>query len=115
MNIPGFTASTSLYNGGGRYRASANRTGAPATLGAVLPQMTRQQLEMLLCMNQCGIGDSGCVDRCYDAATIDGGGTGEADLRCRPQCLECNRDRRSRTGRSKICVDADCRPHTKSC
>ena len=46
MNIPGFTASTSLYNTGGRYRASANRAGASATLGAVLPQMTRQQLDL---------------------------------------------------------------------
>jgi hypothetical protein len=110
MNIPGFTASTSLYRAGGRYRASANRSGASANVGAVLPQLQRERA-LLLCLEDCDNNPS-CVAVCN---ATHGGETGETSTFCPPGCGRCIPDPESRTGRSKTCNTADCRLYQKRC
>lgn len=64
-NMPGFTASKSLYTTSGRYRAMAGSDVGLANAPAVLPQLARQ-LDHLLCLQRCSLADAspGCQETC---------------------------------------------------
>lgn len=87
MKIPGFTASTSLYNSTGRYRAAGGWT----TATAVVPQLPRQ-LDLLQCLQGCSSAGApdGCQETCFRKADIrasddfqkgGGGSHGSGDTR----------------------------------
>jgi hypothetical protein len=126
MTIPGFTASTSLYNAGGRYRSTAGRPGASANARTVLPQLPRQ-IELLQCLGDCYFSDDieGCRLLCYwkdflnqgiEQGTPGGGGGGGVEPeRCRPRCSTCRSDSQSETGRSVTCTTTDCNTITAPC
>ena len=103
MNIPGFTAETSLSKTRGHYRGMASHSAAAANSRAVLPQMPRQ-LKLLGCLQDCANFDSSpfCQQLCFWNDSINasddffgggggaGGGGGKPDLtcaRCKNKCL----------------------------
>ena len=101
MKIPGFTASTSLYNSSGHYRASGGSLSGWATAPAVVPQLPRQ-LDMLKCLQGCSLvgASAGCQETCFRLADIRAsddfqkggrgpGGPRQPDLVCGP----CRRGR----------------------
>ncbi len=95
MNIPGFTANTSLYITSGHYRASGGYLSGAAS--AVVPQLPRQ-LGLLKCLQGCSLAGAadGCQETCFRKADIQasddfqsGGGGGHGpgrtpDLVCGP-------------------------------
>ena len=97
MKIPGFTASTSLYNTGGRYRALGGHSSGWANAAMVVPQLPRQ-LNLLQCLQGCSLAGAadGCQETCFRLADIGasddfqkgGGGPGgprrQPDLVCGP-------------------------------
>ena len=71
MKIPGFSASTSLYNTGGRYRTAGGNLSAWSSAPAVVPQLPRQ-LGLLQCLQGCSLAGAaeGCQETCFRKADI---------------------------------------------
>ena len=71
MKIPGFTASTTLYYTGGRYRTSGGNLSAWTNAPAVVPQLPRQ-LGLLQCLQGCSVAgaDPACEITCFRKADI---------------------------------------------
>lgn len=71
MKIPGFTASTSLYNTGRGYRTSGGNLSGWSHAPAVVPQLPRQ-LDMLQCLQRCSLvgAPDGCQETCFRLADI---------------------------------------------
>src|SRR5262245_57478555 len=112
MNLPGFTAETSLQLPGSTYRSMAGP--AYGSLSQVLPQ-----LPIGFCQANCDrIQDpflrSVCELQCFSQG--GGGGTGGGGGQvCRPQCGRCLRDADSPTGRSKLCLLRNFDDVTRAC
>lgn len=102
MKIPGFTASTSLYNTGGHYRVSGGNPSAWSNAPAVVPQLPRQ-LGLLQCLQGCSLAgaDPACEVTCFRKADIQAsddfqsGGGGPRGPRRQPElvCGPCVRGR----------------------
>jgi hypothetical protein len=114
MNMPGFTAETSLYNTSGHYRAMAGTPNDLIGSGGVLPQ-----LPIGFCMADCDFTypndsflSSVCKLGCFGDGGGGGGGGGE---HCRPTCGQCQPDPGSPTGRSKPCIKSNCDDYDKPC
>lgn len=88
MNMPGFSAETSLYKTGGRYRAVASESinySVVSQLG--LPRGLCAKASRL-CQDPAADGHwCAILDRCFDG---DGGGTGTPQRTCGP--CDCNAD-----------------------
>jgi hypothetical protein len=116
MNMPGFTAETSLHQTRGRYRARAGAHAASAGGREVVPQ-----LPIGWCMADCdeqypwgSLDNFICKYNCTGDG--DGGGTGGGgEPRCRPRCSPCRGDMDSESGRSRTCLRADCDEITVPC
>jgi hypothetical protein len=112
MNLPGFTAETSLRSGGNIYRSMGGHS--LGSMSQVLPQ-----LPIGFCQANCDrIQDpflhSVCELQCLDQG--GGGGTGGGGGQvCRPQCGRCLPDSESPTGRSKFCLLRNCDDVTRAC
>lgn len=65
MNMPGFTAESSVYRTMGYYRAMAGHLALSAN-AAVLPQLARQ-LKLLQCLGNCALADAPdyCQQQCF--------------------------------------------------
>ena len=96
MKMPGFTASASLYNTSGGYRASGGRASGSANAPALVPQLARQ-LDLLQCLQGCSLAGANpaCQDTCFRMADIrasddfgrprgGGGPRGPQELVCGP-------------------------------
>src|SRR6266545_2726122 len=108
MNMPGYTAEASLATARGFYRTA--RAGSDSLPGqGVLPQ-----LPIGFCQANCAPDDLFCVLRCLDQG---GGGSGPRPPtpRCRPACGPCLPDEDSLTGRSRLCIKANCNDYTRRC
>src|SRR5215831_14663281 len=114
MNLPGFTAETSLRSASGTYRSMAGHSFGSTS--QVLPQ-----LPIGFCQANCDrIQDpflrTVCELQCFSqgggGGTGGGGGGGQV---CRPQCGRCLPDSDSPTGRSKLCILRNCNDVTRSC
>ena len=125
MNIPGFTADTSIYKTRGHYRAMASHPAASANKRAVLPQLPRQ-LQLLQCLQDCSLADSSpfCQQLCFWQDHINtsddffgsrgggrgsgGGSGGGGGQSCVPECGPC-------IDGSRLCVRHDCSDYDRPC
>jgi len=107
MNIPGFTAETSLSLTNGRYRAVAGASNAWVDARGVFPQ-----LPIGFCQANCdAISDpflsAVCRLQCVDQG--GGGGDGGGGQSCLPRPLGCQDDPNSPTGCSIFFRQPDCK------
>lgn len=99
MNMPGFTAESSVYRTMGYYRAMAGHPTLSAN-AAVLPQLARQ-LKLLRCLENCALADAPdyCQQLCFweesiaaseehfgGAAKKGGGSPDWACIQCKSEC-----------------------------
>ena len=108
MNLPGFTAETSLQSHG-HYRAMA---GASTTLRGVVPQ-----LPIGFCQANCdSISDPFMRSVCNLNCLAEGGdGVGRHHPLCLPQCGRCLPNEDSPTGRSRLCILRNCADVDRPC
>jgi hypothetical protein len=109
MNMPGFTAEASLSKQGKFYRLPA--TYVSDSFG-VQPQLRKTDYE---CVHDCLEAGGGDICNFFCTENVDPGGGGGGGQQCRPSCGPCQRDPDSRTGRSRLCIDAKCDDYTKRC
>jgi len=112
MNLPGFTAETSLQSSG-HYRTMVGASVSSANVRGVVPQ-----LPIGFCMANCDrIGDdfmrSVCNLNCLGGG--GGGGFGGGGPLCRPQCGRCLPNEDSPTGRSRLCILRNCDDVDRAC
>lgn len=114
MNLPGFTAETSLQVHG-HYRTMSGAAGGFTNPRGVVPQ-----LPIGFCQANCdAISDSFmrsvCELQCLDSAGAGGGGRVGGRHVCVPQCGRCLPDSDSPTGRSKLCILRNCNDVDRPC
>lgn len=113
MNLPGFTAETSLQSNG-HYRTMVG-AGGFTTMSGVVPQ-----LPIGFCMANCDrIGDdfmrSVCNLNCLGGGG-NGGGGGPSQHLCTPRCSRtCYPNEDSPTGRSRLCILRNCEDVERAC
>jgi len=122
MNMPGFSAEVSLYNSSRYYVGRATSGALAASLGigvsgdgisVVQPQLRKTDYE---CVHDCLEAGGGDICHFFCTENVDpGGGGGGGGQQCRPSCGPCQHDPDSRTGRSRLCIDAKCDDYTKRC
>ncbi len=105
MRTPGFTATTTLATGAGRYRAAATSGGASGNL--LRPAAAIYMDGRFVCYGE--VTPNGFIN-CYPGGGGGGGGGG-----CRPACGRCQADSDSPTGRSRFCIRANCDDYTRPC
>lgn len=113
MNLPGFTAETSLGLSG-HYRATAGGFGGFANLPAVMPQLPIGFCQANCDMIQDPFMSAVCKLQCLDGGGGSGGGGGGGQV-CRPACGRCLPDEDSPTGRSKLCILRNCDDVSRAC
>lgn len=116
MNLPGFTAETSLQ-AHGHYRTIGGTAGGFANATGVVPQ-----LPIGFCQANCDhISDdflrTVCELNCFSGGGTGGGGGagGGGSHLCTPRCGRCLPDPDSRTGRSKFCILRNCNDVQRAC
>jgi hypothetical protein len=109
MNMPGFTAEASLSKQGKFYRLPA--TYVSDSFG-VQPQLRKTDFE---CVHDCLEAGGGDICNFFCTENVDPGGGGGGGQQCRPSCGPCTRDPDSRTGRSRLCINAKCDDFTRRC
>jgi hypothetical protein len=109
MNMPGFTAEASFSKQGKFYRLPA--TYVSDSFG-VQPQLRKTDFE---CVHDCLEAGGGDICNFFCTENVDPGGGGGGGQQCRPSCGPCTRDPDSRTGRSRLCINAKCDDFTRRC
>ena len=109
MNMPGFTAEASLSKQGKFYRLPA--TYVSDSFG-VEPQLRKTDYE---CVHDCLEAGGGDICNFFCTENVDPGSGGGGGQQCRPSCGPCTRDPDSRSGRSRLCIDAKCDDFTRRC
>ncbi len=120
MNLPGFTAETTVYKSSGSYRGTSVSASPAGKAGTILPQL-RRQMKLLQCLQGCSYADSPdyCADLCYwneftDAGGGENGGGGGPQQVCTPGCGPC-RAVPGEPGRTKTCVKRNCDTYDVRC
>lgn len=114
MNIPGFTAETSVYKTNGYYRAMAGTPNALEDGRGVLPQ-----LPIGFCQANCDMINDPflrevCEIQCIERLG-DGGSGGGGVHYCHPTCGPCHPDALSPSGYSMTCRYYDCTTEKVDC
>jgi hypothetical protein len=108
MNMPGYTADASVYRTRNCYTSRRASSALRGSQG-VLPQAR----SIGFCQADCVPGDYPCLWGC-----MEGGGGGGSTLpteHCRPSCGRCLPDSDSPTGRSRLCLKANCDDYSRPC
>ena len=105
---PGFTAEISLDRSQHVYAVNPY-SGDLRGSGAVRPQLRSTGF----CQANCSPGDYLCLFSCMEEG--GGGGFEPPTPRCRPGCGPCQGDPDSPTGRSRLCIQADCETYDRQC
>ncbi len=108
MNIPGFTAETSLYKTSGHYRAMAGTPNALVGGLGVLPQL---KIPLFECQADCAFSPdyNACIWQCFwDAPVGGGGGDPPPGGGCVQGYTMCKRDLVSPNSCFKYFRNSDC-------
>jgi hypothetical protein len=109
IKMPGFTAETSLGRLKQFHLVSSSSGDMPGSQ-AILPQLR----SIGFCQADCLPGDYLCLFRCMDQGS-GGGGPTPPTQHCHPSCGPCHADPDSPTGRSRLCIKANCDDYDRNC
>lgn len=108
MSIPGYTADASVYRSRNCYSIIRTSISVRGNQG-VLPQAR----SIGFCQADCAPGDYLCLWHCMEEG--GGGAPTPPTQYCRPSCGRCLPDSDSPTGRSRLCLKANCDDYSRPC
>lgn len=113
MNIPEFTADSSIYKTSRHYRPMTGASNASVVGRGVTPQLPIGWCQANCDSLQDPFERTVCEIQCIEP--MDNGGGGGGVRYCHPTCGPCRPDARSPSGLSRLCRGYDCETEREDC